>query len=85
KPSKFYLQDGDYFRIKVVQLGYSLPSSIISKAGLSKTRLYVTGENLLTFTKYTGFDPEIGGDVMGIDRGYYPQARSFMIGCNLAF
>ncbi len=85
RPSKFYLQDGDYFRIKVVQLGYSLPSSIISKAGLSKTRLYVTGENLLTFTKYTGFDPEIGGDVMGIDRGYYPQARSFMIGCNLAF
>lgn len=85
KPSNFYLQDGDYFRIKLIQIGYSIPSDIISKAGLAKTRIYVTGENLFTFTKYTGYDPEIGGDVMGIDRGYYPQAKSFMIGCNLAF
>jgi len=85
RPSDFFLQDGDYFRVKIVQLGYSLPESVIGKAGLSKVRLYVTGENLLTFTKYTGYDPEIGGDVMGIDRGYYPQARSYMIGCNLQF
>jgi TonB-linked SusC/RagA family outer membrane protein len=85
KPSNFYLQDGDYFRIKIIQLGYSLPESIIGTAGLTKTRIYVTAENLFTFTKYTGFDPEIGGDVMGIDRGYYPQARSIMIGCNLQF
>lgn len=82
RPSTFHLQDGDYFRIKVIQLGYSLPESIIGKT-LTKARIYVTAENLLTFTKYTGFDPEIGGDVMGIDRGYYPQARSLMIGCNL--
>ena len=82
RPSTFHLQDGDYFRIKIIQLGYSLPESIIGKT-LSKARLYVTAENLFTFTKYTGFDPEIGGDVMGIDRGYYPQARSLMIGCNL--
>lgn len=85
KPSDFYLQDGDYFRIKLIQLGYTLPNDIVKKAGLAKTRIYLTGENLFTFTKYTGFDPEIGGDVMGIDRGYYPQARSFMIGCNLQF
>jgi TonB-linked SusC/RagA family outer membrane protein len=85
KPSNFHLQDGDYFRIKVVQLGYSLPESVIGKAGLGKVRLYVSAENLFTFTKYTGYDPEIGGDVMGIDRGYYPQARSYMIGCNLQF
>jgi len=83
--SNFYLQDGDYFRIKIIQLGYSLPSDIIKKVGLSKTRLYVTTENLFTFTKYTGFDPEIGGDVSGIDRGYYPQAKSFMLGVNLSF
>jgi len=83
--SNFYLQDGDYFRIKIIQLGYSLPSDIIKKIGLAKTRLYVTTENLFTFTKYTGFDPEIGGDVSGIDRGYYPQARSFMLGVNLSF
>lgn len=85
KMSNFYLQKGDYLRLKIVQLGYSLPTDIISKAGLSKTRLYVTGENLLTFTKYTGYDPEIGGNVSGIDRGYYPQARSIMFGCNVSF
>ncbi|OYU79550.1 MAG: SusC/RagA family TonB-linked outer membrane protein [Flavobacterium sp. BFFFF1] len=84
-PSNFYLQDGDYFRIKQIQLGYSLPSEIIGKAGLQKVRLYVTGENLFTFTKYTGYDPEIGGDVIGIDRGYYPQAKSYMFGVNLQF
>lgn len=83
--SNFYLQKGDYFRIKIIQLGYSLPSDIIAKAGLAKTRIYVTTENLFTFTKYTGFDPEIGGSVSGIDRGYYPQAKSFMMGVNLSF
>jgi TonB-linked SusC/RagA family outer membrane protein len=83
--SNFYLQDGDYFRIKIIQLGYSLPSDVISRVGLAKTRLYVTTENLFTFTKYTGYDPEIGGDVSGIDRGYYPQAKSFMLGVNLSF
>lgn len=84
-PSDFYLQDGDYFRIKQIQLGYSLPKDIISKAGLQRVRFYVTGENLFTFTKYTGYDPEIGGDVIGIDRGYYPQAKSYMFGVNLQF
>jgi len=83
--SNFYLQKGDYFRIKIIQVGYSLPSDVINKVGLAKTRLYVTAENLFTFTKYTGYDPEIGGDVSGIDRGYYPQARSFMLGVNLSF
>ncbi|WP_333877579.1 SusC/RagA family TonB-linked outer membrane protein [Flavobacterium sp.] len=83
--SDFYLEDGDYLRFKVVQLGYTLPSDIINKVGLQKVRLYVTAENLFTLTKYTGYDPEIGGDVFGIDRGYYPQARSFMFGANIQF
>ncbi|RZJ70314.1 TonB-dependent receptor [Flavobacterium sp.] len=84
-PSTFYLEDGDYFRIKTVQVGYSISKDIISKAGLDRARIYVMSENLFTFTKYTGFDPEIGGNVLGIDRGYYPQARSFMMGVNLQF
>lgn len=84
-PSNFYLENGDYLRIKVVQLGYSLPSSVISKIGASKVRLFMTGQNLFTLTKYTGYDPEIGGNVMGIDKGYYPQARTFMFGANLQF
>jgi hypothetical protein len=85
RPSNFYLENGDYLRLKIVQLGYSLPSELISKIGAQKLRLYVTGENLLTLTKYTGYDPEIGGNVLGIDRGYYPQAKSFMFGVNLQF
>jgi TonB-linked SusC/RagA family outer membrane protein len=85
KFSDFYLEKGDYLRFKTVQIGYTLPTSAIDKIGASKLRLYVTGENLLTLTDYTGFDPEIGGNVMGIDKGYYPQARSFMLGLNLQF
>lgn len=83
--SDFYLEDGDYLRVKTVQIGYTLPSNIMSKIGAQKLRLYVTGENLTTLTNYTGYDPEIGGNVLGIDRGYYPQARSFMFGVNLQF
>ncbi|QCX38282.1 TonB-dependent receptor [Aureibaculum algae] len=84
-PSDFYLEDGDYLRFKTIQLGYTLPNSIIDKVGLSKVRLYITGENLFTFTKYSGFDPEIGGNVLGIDRGYYPQAKTGMLGINVQF
>lgn len=85
KMSDFYLENGDYLRLKVVQFGYSLPSSVISQIGASKVRFYVTGENLFTITKYTGYDPEIGGGVFGIDKGVYPQARTFMFGANLQF
>lgn len=84
-PSSFYLEDGDYFRIKVLQLGYTLPASIMNKVRLQKLRVYVSGNNLLTITKYTGYDPEIGGGSYGIDRGFYPQARSFTAGLNLTF
>jgi TonB-linked SusC/RagA family outer membrane protein len=84
-PSAFYLEDGDYFRIKVLQLGYTLPTSLIKKARLQKVRIYVSGNNLVTITKYTGFDPEIGGGSYGIDRGFYPQAKSFTAGINLTF
>ncbi len=83
--SDFYLENGDYLRLKIVQLGYSLPNSLIRKIGAEKLRLYVTGENLLTLTKYTGYDPEIGGNIFGVDRGYYPQAKSFIFGASIQF
>ncbi len=83
--SGFYLQDGDYFRIKTVQIGYTIPKEVTSQAKIEGARIYVTGENLFTFTKYTGYDPEIGGGALSIDRGQYPQARSFMLGVNLEF
>ncbi|MDR6564057.1 MULTISPECIES: TonB-dependent receptor [unclassified Arcicella] len=85
KPSDFYLEDGDFVRFKIIQLGYTLPTSITNKIGAQKLRLFLTAENLLTITKYTGYDPEIGGNVFGIDRGYYPQARSIQFGLNLKF
>ncbi|MFH4966214.1 TonB-dependent receptor [Gaetbulibacter sp. M235] len=83
--SDFYLEKGDYLRFKLLTLGYSLPTKAISTIGASKVRIYVQGENLITFTKYSGYDPEIGGSTMGIDRGYYPQAQTFMLGVNLQF
>ncbi|MDL2141482.1 TonB-dependent receptor [Flavobacterium tructae] len=91
-PSDFNLQKGDFFRFKTIQLGYSFPKEWIESISLQKVRLYVTGENLWTITKYTGYDPEIGGpttagmnNVQGVDRGYYPQAKSYMLGVNLQF
>ena len=83
--SDFYLEKGDYLRLKVVQLGYTLPTNVVSQIGADKIRFYLSGENLFTITKYTGFDPEIGGGVFGIDKGVYPQARTFMFGANLQF
>lgn len=84
-PSDFMLEDGDYFRIKTLQLGYTLPSSLTSKISMQKARVYVSSNNLITFTNYTGYDPEIGGSIFGIDRAFYPQARSFMVGVNIGF
>lgn len=83
--SDFYLEKGDYTRVKLVQIGYSLPQNLVSKIGASRVRVYVTAENLLTLTGYTGYDPEIGGGVMGIDKGVYPQARSILGGIQLQF
>ena len=84
-PSSFYLEDGAYLRLKNLQLGYSLPDALIKKMRIQKLRFYLTSNNLVTFTKYTGYDPEIGGGSYSIDRGIYPQARSFIFGVNLAF
>ena len=83
--SNFYLENGDYLRLKVLSFGYSLPSDLVAKMKLSRFRFYVTGENLLTLTDYTGYDPEIGGNVLGIDKGFYPQAKTFMVGVNVQF
>ena len=85
KFSKLYLESGAYFRLKTLQLGYTLPKTISQKFGSQRCRVYVMSENLFTATKYTGYDPEIGGTVLGIDRGVYPQARSFMLGLNVGF
>ncbi|MCW3466905.1 TonB-dependent receptor [Chitinophaga nivalis] len=83
--SDFYLEDGSYLRIKNISLGYTLPDALIARTGLKKLRVYVTGNNVFTFTKYSGMDPEVGTDNYGIDLGRYPQARSFLVGLNVNF
>ena len=75
-------------RLKNIQLGYTLPESLTNKLFISNLRLFVASENLLTFAKYEGFDPEVGtsgGTSIGIDRGCYPQARTWTFGINLNF
>ncbi len=85
--SDLYVYDGSYFRIKNIQLGYTLPENLTKKIFVSKFRVYVAAENLATWTKYHGFDPEIssGGTSLGIDYGVYPQPRTWTVGFNLAF
>ncbi|HEX2920521.1 MAG TPA: TonB-dependent receptor [Bacteroidales bacterium] len=90
-----YIKPGDYFRLKNASLGYTLPVNVVSFAGITNARLYVTGRNLLTFTDYPFYDPEIGSGAVGttgtantargIDNGYYPQARTFIMGVQLEF
>jgi len=86
-PSAFYLESGSYFRIKNLQIGYTLPQSLMNHFGLQRVRIYVSGYNLLTFTKYDGYDPEIGGGTTnyGIDQGFYPQARTYQAGLSVGF
>jgi TonB-dependent starch-binding outer membrane protein SusC len=85
KMSDFYLENGDYLRFKVVQLGYTLPNRLFRGTGISRLRVFVTGENLFTLTDYTGYDPEVGGGVFGVDKGQYPQARTILGGLQLSF
>jgi TonB-linked SusC/RagA family outer membrane protein len=85
--SDFYVEDADYLRLKNLSFGYTIPAELTNAIKISKLRLYVSAENLFTFTKYSGYDPEIGGGVFnyGIDLGNYPQARTLMGGINVTF
>ena len=87
--SDIYIENGDFFKISNVTLGYDF-SRLVKNSWISKARLYVSAQNLLTITKYSGMDPEIGYGfdedwVSGIDLGYYPSARTFLVGVNLQF
>jgi len=83
--SDWFLENGSYARVKNITIGYTLPVALTKRVGLNTLRLYVTGNNLITITKYKGFDPEVGMDNYGIDVGRYPQARSVFFGANLNF
>ena len=100
--SDLYLQDGDYIRLQNLTLGYDF-KRLIAWKGISRLRLYLQAQNLLTLTKYDGMDPEVGSYngtdanhvnsdgsttqtwVSGVDMGYYPHPRTFIVGVNIAF
>jgi TonB-dependent starch-binding outer membrane protein SusC len=90
RTSTRFVEDGSFMRVKALTLSYFLPQDIISKVKLTNAKLYFTGENLLTFTKYKGYDPEVnayGGNntILGVDFGTYPQTRNLIVGVNLTF
>jgi len=83
-----FIEDGSFIRIKNVTLGYSVPKNIVSKVKLASAGIYVSAQNLLTWTKYSGYDPEVtsGSNVSpGTDAGIYPVSRTFNLGFKLGF
>jgi TonB-linked SusC/RagA family outer membrane protein len=88
--SSRFVEDGSYLRIQNVTLGYTLPTDLLSQIKVSRLRIYASAQNLFTFTKYTGYDPEVGAfnqDALltGIDSGRYPSPRVISMGCNIEF
>ncbi|HWV33728.1 MAG TPA: TonB-dependent receptor [Dyadobacter sp.] len=92
--SSYFLEDGSYFRLKNIQLTFNLPSNWLKKVKLGSAQIYVQGQNLFTFTKYTGLDPDINlrrsgennqDTHMGVDEGSYPVAKSFLGGLRFNF
>ncbi|MEL7589000.1 MAG: TonB-dependent receptor [Prolixibacteraceae bacterium] len=90
KNSSFFIEDGSYFRMKDLQIGYTLPASVLGKTGISNLRVYLQATNLFTITDYSGLDPELSNPddnpdrLMGVDEGVYPTSQFFMFGINLS-
>lgn len=91
-PSTKYLEKGDFLRLSNLRVGYDLGDSLLDSIGVENTYIYVNGDNLATFTDYTGFDPEVNVDKAmngvpstGIDYLPYPRAKTFTLGVNLTF
>ncbi len=87
-----YVEDGSYLRIKNITLGYTFPKALLSKAKIENIRVYVNIQNLYTFTKYSGYDPEVGastqdssGLTYGVDNGRYPSPTMYSFGLNITF
>jgi TonB-linked SusC/RagA family outer membrane protein len=89
EPSSYWVEDGSFLRIRNVSLGYNFDKDLIKRLKMSNLRAYVTGQNLYTFTKYPGFDPETSSEGSGLSRGGdylgYPPARTLILGLNISF
>lgn len=84
RPSTLLVHDASFLRLRNLQIGYTLPVSLTKKAYIQRLRFYASFDNLFTITGYKGMDPEIGS-TMGVDKGVYPQARTYTFGLNLSF
>ncbi len=86
--SDLYIEDASFVRLKNIQIGYTIPARVLNRIHARNFRIYISAENLITLTRYSGADPEIGAlssfDI-GIDRGIYPQARTFRLGTSISF
>jgi hypothetical protein len=85
-----FVEDASFLRLKTLTLGYNFPKTFVSKLKGKQLRFYVSGQNLVTWTKYTGFDPEVSKNeqstlLMGVDYAVYPNYKSFIVGLNLTF
>lgn len=90
KNSTYFVEDGSYLRVKSISLSYNVRNRFLSKLGVSRLQPYFTANNLLTWTNYSGMDPEVNqwgnsGAIQGIDWGTYPHSKSFVFGVNLEF
>ncbi|WP_026462106.1 SusC/RagA family TonB-linked outer membrane protein [Adhaeribacter aquaticus] len=96
RPSDAYVEDGSYLRLRNLQIGYTIPGTFAQRANINKIRVFVSAQNLITFTKYSGLDPEIGQvadpntgnrnvTMAGIDVGTYPLSKFFGLGLNVTF
>ncbi|MDR2805886.1 MAG: TonB-dependent receptor [Dysgonamonadaceae bacterium] len=90
QPSSYFIEDGSYLRVKDVSLSYNFAGKLLRKWGITRLQPYFTANNLLTFTKYKGMDPEVNqwgdnGHVQGIDWGTYPHSKSYVMGINVEF
>ena len=87
-PNSYLVEDGSFFRLRNLQLGYMLPDSVTQTLGTDSIRIFVQGTNLFTITNYTGYDPEIiqGNNLnLGVDRRIYPFSKTFTVGTNIKF
>ena len=82
-PSTYFIENGDYARLKNIQLGYTLTSSTLARIKVNRLRIYLQATNLFTLTKYSGLDPEVND--VGIDNSVYPTSRVFTVGFNMTF
>ncbi|MCG8322642.1 MAG: TonB-dependent receptor [Cytophagales bacterium] len=89
RSSTLFIENGGFFRLKNVTLGYTIPSELTSRIGISRARFYVTGQNVFTITDYSGMDPELGyvdnNLQLNVDYAQYPQARTWTLGTTIDF